>query len=161
MGLSPESMGKCLTGANTMRLNPFILTFTLLAVAAILPARLVWAQSVDLSAKAQMGLEPFAKSKFDATMKARQPVLVMVSASWCSVCRVQENVIRRLVAPDDAYAEATFLRVDFDSDKPAVKQFKADTQSTLIAFRNGKEIGRMVGSTDTGKIKNFAAQLVQ
>jgi thioredoxin 1 len=144
-----------------MHLKPAILTFAILATVALLPARLSFANPVDLSAKAQMGLEPFASAKFDSLIKAKQPVLVMVSASWCPVCRVQENVIRRLVAPEDAYAKATFLRVDFDADKPAVKKFKADTQSTLIAFRNGTEIARMVGSTDTSKIKAFAAQMVE
>jgi thioredoxin 1 len=117
------------------------------------------AQTVDKAAKAQMGLEAYVPGKFDAVMSAKKPVLIMVSASWCPVCRVQENVVRRLLAPEAAYADVTFLRVDFDSQKPEVKYFKADTQSTLITFRNGKETGRMVGSTDTAKIKAFTSTL--
>jgi thioredoxin 1 len=119
------------------------------------------AQSIDKSAKAQMGLEAYVPEKFEAALAAKKPVLVMVSASWCPVCRVQENVVRRLLAPQPAYADVAFFRVDFDSQKPEVKYFKADTQSTLITFRNGKETGRMVGSTDTAKIKAFTATLSQ
>jgi thioredoxin 1 len=130
---------------------------TMLALAPVT----VMAQLKDLAAKAQMGLEPFARAAFDKAIAEKRPVLVAVSASWCPVCRVQENLIRRKLAPDAAFAAATFYRVDFDADKPNVAAFKASSQSTLIAFRDGKEIGRMVGSTDTGKIKAFAEQLVK
>jgi thioredoxin 1 len=139
-----------------MRWQHMILVMAL----AVVPAA-ASAQPTDLSAKAQMGLEPFARAAFDKAIAEKRPVLVAVSASWCPICRVQENLIRRKIAPDAAFAATTFYRVDFDADKPNVEAFKASTQSTLIAFRGGKEIARMVGSTDTGKIKAFAEQLVK
>jgi thioredoxin 1 len=119
------------------------------------------AEVIDQSAKAQMGLEPFARATFDKAIAEKRPVLVAISASWCPVCRVQENLIRRKLAPDANFVSVAFYRVDFDADKPNVEAFKANSQSTLIAFRGGKEIGRMVGSTDTSKIKAFAEQLVK
>jgi len=39
------------------------------------------------------------------------------------------------------------LRVDFDQQKPVVKAFKADRQSTLIVFKDGREVGRSLGDT--------------
>jgi hypothetical protein len=47
--------------------------------------------------------------------------------------------------------------VDFDSQKPVVRQFRAQSQSTLIAFRGKAETARSVGDTNPGSI----AALVQ
>jgi thioredoxin 1 len=133
----------------------------ILAITLALAPAMVSAKTKDLSAKAQMGLEPFNRAAFDKAIVEKRPVLVAVSASWCPICRVQENLIRRKIAPEAAFAASTFYRVDFDADKPNVEAFKASSQSTLIAFRGGKEIARMVGSTDTDKIKAFAGQLLK
>jgi thioredoxin 1 len=44
------------------------------------------------------------------------------------------------------------FRVDFDSQKEAVKSFRATTQSTLIVFKGDKERGRSVGDTNAASI---------
>ena len=45
------------------------------------------------------------------------------------------------------------FRVDFDDQKPVVKAFGADMQSTLIVFKGATEVGRVVGETDAGAIE--------
>ena len=45
------------------------------------------------------------------------------------------------------YKDVTELTVDYDNDKTAVQRFKAHMQSTLVAFRGDKEVGRSVGDT--------------
>ena len=50
------------------------------------------------------------------------------------------------------------FRVDFDSQKDAVKRFGARMQSTLITFKDGKETGRSVGDTDPASIAALVAK---
>ena len=41
----------------------------------------------------------------------------------------------------------TLLTVDFDTAKPTLKLFNVNMQSTLVAFKGDKEVGRSVGDT--------------
>ncbi len=119
------------------------------------------AQNVDRSAGAELGLVAYEEAAFRKMQAQGNSMLITISASWCPVCRVHENTIKRLIAPKPEFANVHFLRVDFDAQKPVVTKFNASSQSTLIAIKNGKEVGRMVGSTDTGKIVNFAKTHLQ
>jgi thioredoxin 1 len=39
------------------------------------------------------------------------------------------------------------MTIDFDANKPTLKKFKVTMQSTLVAFKGAKEVGRSVGDT--------------
>ena len=54
-------------------------------------------------------------------------------------------------------SDLVIFSVDFDSQKPVVREFGARSQSTLIAFRGKTEMARSVGDTDPASI----AALVQ
>lgn len=89
---------------------------------------------------------PYSAAAFDAAQAAGRPILVDVYAPWCPTCRAQEPVIERLTA-QPAYADLIVFRVDFDSQRDALRRFGAQRQSTLIAFRGTRETGRNVGVT--------------
>jgi len=50
-------------------------------------------------------------------------------------------------------ADITALRVDFDGQTDVVKAFKVTTQSTLIVFKAGHEVGRSTGDTHRESIE--------
>lgn len=85
--------------------------------------------------------QPYTPAAFAAAVKAGGPVYVHVYAAWCLQCRAQEGILKGLLdAP--AYANATFLRVGYDTQKDVVAELGVP-RSTLIAYRGGKETGRM------------------
>ena len=45
------------------------------------------------------------------------------------------------------------FKVDFDSQKDALRALNAQRQSTLIVFKGEKETGRSVGDTNPGSIE--------
>ena len=90
----------------------------------------------------------FTMDAFEAAKKAGKPILVEVHAPWCPTCKAQQPLLAALLA-DPKYAGLTVFRVDFDSQKDALRALGARQQSTLIVFKGGKETGRSVG--DTGK----------
>jgi hypothetical protein len=53
------------------------------------------------------------------------------------------------------------LTVDFDTDKTVLRQFKVGMQSTLIAFKGGKELGRSVGDTTSAGIEGLFRKAAQ
>lgn len=93
----------------------------------------------------------FDPDRFAAAQKEGRPILVEITAPWCPTCRAQQPIIERLTAAPD-YNGLVIFRVDFDSQKDAVRHFGARSQSTLIAFRGSRETARSVGDTDETSI---------
>lgn len=98
--------------------------------------------------------KPFAQQDFDKLAHDGKPVVVDVSATWCPTCKAQKPIVENL-SKQPAYKDVAILMVDFDADKAVLKQFKVNMQSTLIAFKGGKEMGRSVGDTTPAGIENI------
>jgi thioredoxin-like negative regulator of GroEL len=96
-------------------------------------------------------LEPFTQARLDALNQAGQPVLVVIHADWCSTCKTQERVLQELL-PQPEFKRVKMLRVDFDQQRDVVQSFGVQYQSTLIAFKNGREVGRMTAEMSPVKI---------
>ena len=93
----------------------------------------------------------FDRAQFNAAQQTGRPILVDIRASWCPVCAAPAPILARLSALPE-YKDLLILRVDFDSQKDAVRTFSASSQSTLIAFHGTRETGRSVGDTNADSI---------
>jgi thioredoxin 1 len=98
--------------------------------------------------------EPFTQAKLDALNQSGQPVLVAIHADWCSTCRTQERVLQELL-PQPEFKRIKMLRMDFDQQKESVRSFGVQYQSTLIAFNNGREVGRMTAEMSPVRIADL------
>jgi thioredoxin 1 len=94
---------------------------------------------------------PYTPTAFDAAQKDGKSILVEIHASWCPTCKAQGPILADL-EKDHKFQNLVVVHVDFDSQKDAVKRFGARVQSTLIAFKAGKETARSVGVTDPASI---------
>jgi thioredoxin 1 len=88
----------------------------------------------------------FEKSRFEAAQKEGRPILVDIRASWCPTCTAQTPIIKALTAKPE-FKDLTIFAVDFDTQKDVVRALHAQSQSTLIAFKGGRETARSVGDT--------------
>jgi thiol-disulfide isomerase/thioredoxin len=88
---------------------------------------------------------------FAAAQKTGKPILVDITAPWCSTCRAQQPILRQLMK-DPKFSALVIFEVDFDSQKEAVRSFNARSQSTLIVFKGDTEFGRSVGDTSPASI---------
>lgn len=95
---------------------------------------------------------PYTQTGFDELQKAGKSILVEVHASWCPTCRAQAPIVNELLKKKE-YQAITVLRVDFDSQKDALKTFNVSKQSTLLVFKGGKEMGRSTGDTSPSSIE--------
>jgi len=94
---------------------------------------------------------PFSAEAFKAAQAAGGPILVEIHADWCPTCKAQGPILDKLTA-DPKFRDLKVFRVDFDAMKPAVKEFGAQMQSTLIVFKGSTEQGRSVGDTKENSI---------
>ena len=98
--------------------------------------------------------QPFSGEAFEAAQAGDLPILIDVSASWCPTCRTQEPILARFLA-EPRFAQMVAFEVDYDRQKPVVRQFGVRMQSTLIVFRGRDEIGRSVGDTNPASIESL------
>jgi len=95
--------------------------------------------------------EPFTQARLDELNRTDQPVLVAIHADWCSTCKTQEKILQELL-PRPEFSRIKMLRVDFDRQKDAVRSFGVRYQSTLIVFKNGREVGRSTADQSAVRI---------
>lgn len=105
-------------------------------------------------------VRPFSLATLKAAQAAGKPILVDAFAPWCPTCRAQAPTIDGL-ATDPAYKNLVILRLDYDNQTAEKKVLGISKQSTLIAFKGGKEVGRVLGITDPGQIRTFAASALR
>jgi thioredoxin 1 len=105
-------------------------------------------------------VRPFSLAALKAAQASGKPVLVDAFAPWCPTCRAQAPTIDKL-ATDPAYKDLQILRLDYDSQTAEKKVLGISKQSTLIAYKGNREVGRALGITDPGQIRTFAASALR
>ena len=88
------------------------------------------------------------KNTFAVRLKSHpRPVVVDVWATWCSPCRAIEPDLRRL---SQQYKDRVDVwKVNVDEDKEIARALGVRGIPTLIIFKSGKELGRIVGAQPT------------
>jgi thiol-disulfide isomerase/thioredoxin len=126
---------------------------------AIFAAIAIVALAVPFAAQA-FETKPYDAAAFKEAQDGGKPILVDVFAPWCPTCRAQQQVLQKLKDKPE-YDKLTVFKVDYDNQKDAVKGFGARMQSTLIAFKGGKETGRSAGDTRADSIEALIATSLQ
>lgn len=80
-------------------------------------------------------------------------VLVDFYADWCGPCRMMAPVLDRVAK--DLAGSATIAKLDIDHAQKTAGRFQVTSVPTLILFKDGKEVGRLVGLRDADTIKDF------
>lgn len=84
------------------------------------------------------------------------PVLVDFWATWCKPCRVLEPVVEDIA---ERYAgQLTVGRINVDDNPAAAQRNTVLALPTLILFREGEEVERIVGAVKPKKIERALAR---
>lgn len=92
----------------------------------------------------------------EAAIANGDTVFVDFAADWCSTCRSQERTINALRDANPAYDDAiTFYRVDWDvyGNGDLATSLNVPRRSTLVLFRDGAEVARIVAGTAEADIR--------
>lgn len=79
--------------------------------------------------------------------------LVDFYADWCGPCRMLTPVLEEVAK--EIKGKATIAKIDIDQAQKTASSFQVTSIPTLVLFKNGKEVGRLVGLRDKDTIKDF------
>ena len=104
--------------------------------------------------------QDYTDAAFAAAEKSGRPILIDSFATWCDICKRQKPTLGHLMQ-EPKYKDYVVLRVNFDTQKDALRKFKAPVQSTLIVYRGDKELGRSVGETQEEWVDDLLSKGVE
>ncbi len=88
---------------------------------------------------------------------ASKPVVVDFFATWCGPCKMLSPMLDELAG--SRTNQIVFLKVDIDQSKGLADRFEIEGVPTLIAFRNGKPVDRVVGLPQKQALGRFLDSL--
>lgn len=110
-----------------------------------------------LAGAATAGEEVFDAAAFDAALAARRPVAIAFEADWCGTCSVQKPAIVEVVG-EPRFATLTLFLADFDKDAAIRRRLRVLQQSTVVVFKDGREVARATGLTQRADLAALLAQ---
>lgn len=99
--------------------------------------------------------EPFDAKAFEAAQAANKSILVDVFATWCPVCAKQRPILESI---KKERPDLVVFEINYDTAKEAMKRVGASGHATLIVYKGKKEVGRVTGETDPGRIRALVAK---
>ena len=83
------------------------------------------------------------RENFNEIIKSDKPVLVDFWASWCGPCRMVSPVIDQIA--EEYAGKISVGKVNVDEQGSLAADFAIVSIPTVILFKNGKEVKKLVG----------------
>lgn len=97
-------------------------------------------------------IKHFTDGEFQSQIKSGV-TLVDFHANWCGPCRTLAPVLEQVAK--DVKGKATIGKIDIDNEQKTAAQFQITSVPTMILFKNGKEVGRLIGLRTADAVKEF------
>ena len=103
--------------------------------------------------------QPITATELADIEKQGKSAVISTHADWCSTCKKQDKVLSDFMKDPD-YKNVVFYQVDYDNQKDLLKALKVRSQSTIIVYKNGKEVARATGETKEAALAKLTRQAI-
>ena len=135
--------GKCSSGACPLTANPWRGALYG-AVLGLLFHTAIASTGPGSAGESTANVTLVTQAQFEAELaQAKGPVVVDFFATWCGPCKRLSPMLDELAGPRTN--QIRFLKVDVDQSAQLAERFGVQGVPTLVFFRNGKEVDRLVG----------------
>jgi thioredoxin 1 len=97
-------------------------------------------------------IKHFTDADFDTEI-ANGVILVDFHANWCGPCRMLAPVLEQVAK--EIKGKASIGKIDIDHAQKTAAHFQITSVPTMILFKDGKEVNRLVGLRTADAIKDF------
>jgi len=87
-----------------------------------------------------------------AVLRADKPVLVDFWAEWCPPCKMVEPIVAKIATEYQGQMIVGRCNTEFNPQVPSI--YRITAIPTLILFKDGEEVERIVGYRDKAALKS-------
>jgi thioredoxin 1 len=91
-------------------------------------------------------------------LNSKDTILVDFSATWCGPCKMLAPIVEDLSTEFEGKAKV--FKVDVDNSGDIAQRYNIMGVPTVMIFKNGKEVEKMVGFQPKGALKNKLEQYI-
>ncbi|MCX6785232.1 MAG: thioredoxin [Candidatus Komeilibacteria bacterium] len=91
-------------------------------------------------------------------LNSAQPVLVDFFAEWCGPCKMQAPIIEEL--EKEYQGKIKIFPLDVDKNQQTAGSYQVMSIPTMILFKGGKEVERLMGLQNKGVLKEKLENLL-
>jgi thioredoxin 1 len=96
-------------------------------------------------------IKNFTDDSFQAGIR-HGVVLVDFYADWCGPCRMMKPILEKVAAESK---HAVIAKVDIEEAQKVAANFRITSVPTLILFKEGAEVNRLIGLQDAEALRQF------
>jgi thioredoxin len=90
---------------------------------------------------------------FESVVNAGKPVFIDFWAPWCGPCRIVGPIVEELAPSYDG--KAVIAKVNVDDNPLVAQRFGVTSIPTMMMFKGGKLVDRMVGAAPKTALQTF------
>lgn len=94
----------------------------------------------------------------DDVLKSNVPVLVDFWAAWCGPCRMIAPILDEIAA--EQAGSLTVAKIDIDANPATARDFQVISIPTMILFKDGQPVKRIVGAKGKAALVREIAEVV-
>ena len=98
-------------------------------------------------------VQEITDSNFQSVINGGQPVFIDFWAPWCGPCRIVGPIVEEL-APNYE-GKAVIGKLDVDQNPVVAQQFGVTSIPTMMMFKEGKLVDRIVGAAPRAALEKF------
>ncbi len=105
------------------------------------------------------GISTLTDSTFDEEIGAAgEPVVVDFWAEWCGPCKMISPILEEIATEHAGKVRVAKLNVDDNPD--VTRRFEVMSIPTLIVFRDGQPVRRMIGAKGKGQLLEELSEFI-
>ena len=97
------------------------------------------------------------QATFKELINTDQPVLVDFWAEWCGPCQMMTPIVNEL--SEEFAGKAKIAKVDVDSNSELTVEFGVRNIPTILIFKNGEVVEKIVGTTTKKELEDRIKKL--